>query len=362
MSRQRFTVLVIAALIVIGVALLLASRRYGAPPPAEGAQLLPTVAKELDTVTEIDIRKGSAAPGVTLHRSGDAPGNAWTILQRGGYPADAAKVRRLLISLGDAKIVETKTASPANFPVIGVDDPSQPGAAGTEIGVMAKDGKHTVIIGKPTGEGNFARRGTENQSYTIEPGISAEADPRSWIDTKLLDIQAASIQSVELKAPPGTPGYAIRRLKANEDGFAFDGAPAAGRKLLDPKALAPSSMTLSGLDAEDVAAAGDIDSSKPTQAIYTLTDGGVITLSGVAVNDKRWIEVQTTKDAALNAKTQGRAFEVASYRYDAIFRPLEQLLVPKEPPKESKAPIEPAAPKPTRGKAPAPESSSVPAP
>ena len=355
MSRQRFTMLVIAALIVIGVALLLASRRYGAPPPAEGTQLLPAVAKELDAVTEIDVRKGGAAPGVTLQRSGDTPGSAWTVSQRGGYPADAAKVRRLLLSLGDAKIVEAKTANPANFPVIGVDDPSEPGAAGTEIGVVAKDGKHTIIVGKPIGEGNFARRGTENQSYTIEPGISAEADPRSWIDVKLLDIQASSIQSVELKVPAGSPGYTIHRLKPNEDGFAFDGNPPAGRKLVDPKALAPSSMTLSGLDAEDVGAAGDIDFGKSNQAIYTLADGNVITLSGVSLDDKRWIEVQTTKDTALNAKTQSRAFEVASYRYDAIFRPLEQLLVPKQP-------IKPVAPKPIRGKAPAPESSAVPAP
>jgi uncharacterized protein DUF4340 len=359
MSRQRFTMLVIAALIVIGVAFLLASRRYGAPPPVDGTQLLPGVAKELGTVTEIDIRKGSATPGVTLQRAGAAPG--WTLLQRGGYPADAAKVRRLLISLGDAKIVETKTANPANFPVIGVDEPSKPGAFGTEIGVVAKDGKHTVIIGKPIGEGNFARRGTENQSYTTAPGISAEADPRSWIDAKLLDVQASSIQSVELRAPLGAPGYSIHRLKPNEDGFAFDGALPAGRKLVDPKALAPSSMTLSGLDAEDVGAAGDLDFGKPTQAIYTLADGNVLTLTGVAAGDKHWIEVQATKDSALSAKTQGRAFEVASYRYDAIFRPLEQLLVPKEPPKDSKEPIKPAPPpKPTRGKA--PESSPVPAP
>jgi hypothetical protein len=34
----------------------------------------------------------------------------------------------------------------------------------------------------------------------------------------------------------------------------------------------------------------------------------------------------------LTARAQGRAFEVPSYRYDAIFKPLEQFLVPKPPP------------------------------
>jgi hypothetical protein len=296
----------------------------------------------------VDIRKGSASPAVTLHRTAD--GSVWSVAQRADYPADAAKVRRLLISLGDAKIVETKTADPANFAAIGVEDPSQAGAQGTEISVTGKDGKHTVIIGKPVGEGDFARRGGENQSYTIEPGISAEAEPRSWIDTKLIDVQSSSIQSVQVKPAAGASGYAIHRLKPNEDGFGFDGAPPAGRQLVDAKALAPSSMTLSGLDAEDVGPAGDIDFGKASQAIYTLTDGNVITLSGVQVNDKRWIEVQTTKDSALNTKAQNRAFQVASYRYDALFRPLDQLLVPKEPPK------------PAPGKSPTPRSSPTASP
>jgi hypothetical protein len=362
MSRRRFSILLAAALIAIGAALYLGSVRDSAPPSIAGAPLLPALAAQIGGVTEIDIRKGTPAPGVTLHRTGDQ----WTIAQRGDYPADGAKVKRLLISLADAKIVETKTANPANFSVIGVEDPAQAGAAGTEITLLAKDGKHGVIVGKPVGEGNFARRGGENQSYSIDPGVSADAEPRSWIDSKLIDVQTSAIQSVELKPPSGTPGYLIHREKPNEDGFTLDGTPPAGRKLIDAKALAPSSMALSGLNAEDVAAATDIDFSKPTQAIYTLTDGNVITISGVAVNDKRWIEVQASKDAALSTKAQNRAFEIASYRYDAVFRPLEQLLVPKEPPKDtkdssSKAP-KPGRLKPLSGAPPTPQSSPAPTP
>ena len=37
-------------------------------------------------------------------------------------------------------------------------------------------------------------------------------------------------------------------------------------------------------------------------------------------------------------KRAGRAFELAGYRYDAIFRPLEQLLAPKEPPAAQEPP------------------------
>jgi hypothetical protein len=175
----------------------------------------------------------------------------------------------------------------------------------------------------------------------------------------------AQIQSVEEK-PAAGPGYALHRSKPGEEGFALDGAPPAGRKLLDAKALAPSATALSGLTAEEVAAAGTIDFSKSSRAIFTLADGNVITVTGTAADDKRWIELNSTKDTALDAKAQNRAFEVASYRFDAIFRPMEQLLVPKEtkpasppaaPPKTGKTDAKPLAP---RTAAPAPPSAPTP--
>jgi hypothetical protein len=97
---------------------------------------------------------------------------------------------------------------------------------------------------------------------------------------------------------------------------------------------------LGNLTDDDVAPIGSVDFSKPSIATITLADGSVITFTGAAVGDKRWIQVAAPKDAPLSAKANGRAFEIASYRYDAIFRPLEQLLVPKPPPPSAK----PAAP------------------
>ncbi len=357
MNRGRFMTLALAALIVLAAALYLGSKRNAGAPSAEGTVFLPQLATELGTVSAIDLQKGTPAPGVTLHRAGDA----WTLAQRADYPADASKVRKLLLSLADAKIVEEKTSNPANFPIIGVEDPTKPGAAGTQITLTAKDGKHSVIVGKPTGEGNFARRAGEDQSFTVEPGITADVEPRGWIDARLLDVPSAQIQSVDEKPAAGA-GYALHRLKPGEDGFVLDGPPPAGRKLLDPKALAPSASTLSGLTADDVATASDIDFSKPSQAVFTLTDGNVITVTGAVAGDKRWVAVKSSKDAALNTKTQNRAFEVASYRFDAIFRPLEQLLVPKETKPTAPPAAKPRAPRAAAPGATAPGASPAPTP
>ena len=330
MSRQRFTVLLIVAVLAISGALYLSARR-NAQRETQDAALLPGLAGELNTVTSLSVRRGSAAPTVTVHEKG----GRWAVAERGDYPADVSKLRKLLQALSDAKIVEQKTSDQTRFAIIGVEDPGLPGAAGTEIIITAQDGKHAVIIGKPTGEGNFARRSGENTSYSVEPAISFETEPRYRIVPNLIDIAAANIQSLAIKPADGAE-YTVRRDKAAGDkdagaSFTLDGVP-SGRKAADSASLAPSPTAFSGLTADDVTPAGDVDFSKATVATITLSDGNVITLTGAAVGDKHWIELQESKDAAVNAQTAGRAFEVQSYRFDAIFRPLEQLLVPKAPP------------------------------
>jgi hypothetical protein len=376
MSRQRLITLGIAAFLAIAGALYISTQR-NLPRDPHGSSLLPLLAAELDTVTSLSVRKGSATPTVTVHKQGEQ----WTVAERADYPADVLKLRKLLLALSDAKIREEKTSNPANYSIVGVEDPLKPGASGAQIELMAQDGKHDVIIGKSVGNGNFVRRAGENTSYVIEPAISLEAEPRFWIDTKLLDLPADKIQSIENKPATG-PGYFLHRVPASSDKapvanipaptatpdaaapgaaapdaaasgspppaakFVLDAVP-AGRQAADQQTLAPSATLLSNLAIDDVSPAGDIDFSKPSTVTVTLSDGSVVTLTGVVIDDKHWIQVSAPKDASLSAKTGGRAFEIASYRYDSLFRPLEQLLVPRAaPPKKSAAAPKAAPPKP----------------
>jgi Domain of unknown function (DUF4340) len=214
--------------------------------------------------------------------------------------------------------------------------------------VLTAGGKSALIVGKATGNGNFVRRQGENRAYSVEPSITVETEPRFWIDARLIDVPVALIQSIEFKPAAGAV-FALHRLNPADNSFSLDGVP-AGRKAKDGHALAPSPSMLTGLNAEDVAASSTIDFTSPFQAIVTLTDGKIVTLLGTVVADKHWIQITSNKDAELTAKTRGRAFEIASYRYDEIFKPLEQLLEAL-PPKTVPAPkgaskAAPAAPPP----------------
>ncbi|MDP9090634.1 MAG: DUF4340 domain-containing protein [Pseudomonadota bacterium] len=351
MSRERLIALGIAAFLAIAGALLLSTQR-NLPRDPHGSSFLPSLAAELNTVTSVSVRKGSPIPTVTVHKQGEQ----WTVAERADYPADVLKLRKLLQSLNDAKIREEKTSNPANYSIIGVEDPLKPLASGAQIELIARDGKHDVIIGKSVGNGNFVRRAGETTSYVIEPAIFLETEPRFWIDTKLLDIPADKIQSIETKPATG-PGYSLRRAlvgsdkaaaasapttapaatapgatapgpAAPADKFVLDAVP-AGRQAADPQTLANSATLLSNLAIDDVSPASEVDFSKPSRTTVTLSDGSVVALSGMVVGDKHWIQVSASKDASLGAKTGGRAFEIASYRYDGLFRPLEQLLMPK---------------------------------
>jgi hypothetical protein len=383
MSRQRLIALMVAALLAISGALYLSTQR-NLPRDPHGLALLPSLASELNTVISLTVRKGAATP-VTVHKQGEQ----WTVAERADYPADVPKLRKLLLALSDAKIREEKTSNPASYAIIGVEDPSQPGATGTQIELTAPNGKLAVIIGKSAGEGNFVRRAGEKTSYIVEPGISVEAEPRYWIDTRLLDIPSDKIQSVETKPATGA-SYLVHRVSQSEPKpsdhksaspgaapaanapaanasaasppappaapaavtFALDGVP-SGRQAADTQTLAPSPAHFGNLTVEDVAPAGDIDFSKASTVTVTLADGGVTTFTGAVIGDKRWIKVAASQDPALSAKANGRAFEIASYRYEGIFRPLEQLLVPKPPPPSAKPSPPSANPPPPSAKKPA---------
>jgi Domain of unknown function (DUF4340) len=385
MSRQRFIALLIAALAAISAAVYLSAQRNVARE-VHGQSLLPSLASELNAVTSLSVLKGGATPSVTVHKQGEQ----WTVAERANYPADVPKLRRLLLSLSDAKIREEKTSDPAKYSIIGVEDPTKPGATGAQIELIAKQGKHELIVGKPVDQGNFVRRVGEKSSYIVEPGISFEAEPRYWIDTHLFDISTDRIQSIQFKPETG-PTYTLRRVTEPapkpDDGkkiapnaaapapatpaapvaapssaapssaaastaaastaaasskFVLEGVP-SGRQAADSNTLSPSPTAFSNLDDDDVAPIADIDFSKPSTVTLALSDGSIITLTGAAVGEKRWIQVAAPKDASLNAKTSGRAFEIANYRYDQIFKPLEQLLVPKPAPAAKPVGTQPAA-------------------
>src|SRR5687768_6286685 len=123
MTSRKLSILSIVAVVAVGAGIWLAGRQ-ASTPAGESAVLYPDLKKELDAITTVRIVKAGGAPAVELKR-GDA---GWTVGERANYPADDAKLRKLISGLSDAKLVEEKTFNPESYKALGVEDISSDAA------------------------------------------------------------------------------------------------------------------------------------------------------------------------------------------------------------------------------------------
>jgi hypothetical protein len=332
----------VVALIVAGVALAgagvwLVSRHDTQGQPQAQTQVLQLTPEQLNSVTRVRIFKGDGSH-VTLKRDG----TRWIVTER-DYPADTGLVRKLLLNLASLKREEQKTADPALYAKLGVEDPVGAQATSTGLDVDLNTQTQRLIVGKTSGtESVYLRVAGEAQSLLGSPQLTPDADPRHWLDHSLLDISPDQVSAIEIKVQ-GMPDYTIRRAAGAAD-FVVNPIP-KGRTLADPSAPTAQAGALAGLQLDDVRKAGTVTAA--AQAIFQTRDGLTLTVVGIKDGELRYITVaaNATAPAAqerardLNARLAGWQFELPGYRYDGLFKPIEQLLVPKKPAASSSSPL-----------------------
>jgi len=336
MTPRRFAFLALAGVAVIALALWVSSRRHLERTVDAGQQVLPSLAGALNTVTEVRLIKGDGTR-TSLKKSADD----WLVSER-GFPADSSQVRKLLIDLSSLQVVEQKTREPANYAQIGVEDVSSPKAGGTLIEIVMPAKTLRLVVGKQSGtKSSFVRIAGEPQSLLVTPQVTADADPRRWLDRDVLDLSQSRVKEVAI-APHGSPAYVVTRPSAQQGDFSVPNLP-KGRELVSVSAANPQAGALTALQLDDVRRSGatpaDADHAK-----FTTFDGLTLEVSGHKDGDRRLISLaaqSAAKDSAaeaqrLTARFGGWDIEIPSYKYDALFKPLEELLKkPPEPPKKA---------------------------
>ncbi|HEY4341179.1 MAG TPA: DUF4340 domain-containing protein [Steroidobacteraceae bacterium] len=334
----------VVALIVAGVALAgagvwLVSRHDTQGQPQVQSQVLQLTPEQLNSVTRVRIFKGDGSH-VTLKHDG----TRWMVTER-DYPADTGLVRKLLLNLASLKREEEKTADPALYIKLGVEDPVGAQATSTGLDVDLSTKTQRLIVGKTSGtESVYLRVAGEAQSLLASPQLTPDADPRHWLDHSLLDISPDQVSAIEIKVQ-GTPDYSIKRA-ATGGAADFVVAPIPkGRTLADPSAPAAQAGALAALQLDDVRKAGTATAA--AQAVFQTRDGLTLTIAGIKDGELRYITVAASATAPaaqaqardLNARLAGWQFELPGYRYDGLFKPIEQLLVPKKPASSRSSPL-----------------------
>jgi hypothetical protein len=338
--------LVVAGLALVGLGVWLASRHAADSTAEPTGPVLALKQDDLNAVTRVGIFKGDGSH-VTLTRAA----SGWVVAER-GYPADTGQVRKLLLDLSALQIEEQKTSDPALYSRLGVEDPHGAQTNSTGVNIELKASTLGVIVGKTSGTGSvYVRVAGTAQSLLASPQLTPDADPRHWLDRSILDIPAEQVNEVDVKAGNGAE-YALKRAASGSPAdYAVSPIP-KGRELADPGAAAAQAGALVGLQLDDVRKAAA--RAPAAAATFRTVDGLILTLAGIQEGATRYLTVTASASAPalqqrvrdLNARFAGWEFELPGYRYDTLFRPLEQLLKPLPAPKPAapaKAPHSPLA-------------------
>ena len=256
MSRKALIVLAVV-LVVLG-ALAYFGQGGRSTAPTAGGPLVPGLEAALNDVAQVTITKAGGETVATIEKHADG----WTVAEKGGYAADVAKLRQNLRALAEAKILETKTANPAFYDKLGVQDIASDKATGLAVAISVP-GKDfgTLILGDAKGsKQRYARRASEAQSYLIDRDPSFPKTAAQWLDPVILDVRGNRVRQVTIKHPDGE---VVTISKPDPDAMNFDvaGVPEGPRAAL-PGRREPDRQFAAGAQPRGRGARGQRDARK----------------------------------------------------------------------------------------------------
>lgn len=134
----------------------------------------------------------------------------WRLVEHYNYPADYSLLRRMMVDIADATILEQKTDNPEQYPLLEVAA-IEDGGQGLEISFYRDDELISGLIlgrerGVPTQTGLrqfFVRRSGEAQSWLVEGYLQFSPSMLNWINGEVINIERERIAQVEIKQPSG---------------------------------------------------------------------------------------------------------------------------------------------------------------
>ncbi len=351
--NARIAGLLVVLLVLIGGGALLYYEQGQSRKPAAAGALGQPLLKGLQAaeVASISIREPGAA--ITLERK-DA---AWTIAERGGFPADVAKVREFVLKAIELKVGQMEPIGAADRARLKLDQ------SATRVQFGSADGKVQAALlagkkyfrrepeqpDKAIGDGRFVMLPEQDKTLYIvsDPLTLATVNTAEWISKT--GFAAEKVKSLEVLPPQGE-GWRIERAADNADWKLSRARPGETLELTRANAAAYS---LSRIELADVAPrevkSEDTGLARPTVVQASTFDGLVYTLkvgklhgenhyARVAVEGKPQPEGKDAEERAKRLAERlpretalaGHTLLIARSKLEDFLRPRAELLAKKE--------------------------------
>ena len=326
--RQTRTLAIVLAVLLAGLfaTTLLNNDR----DVASGGLLFPDLKAQINDISQVSVSK--AGESVTMNNNA----GRWVLVESQNYPVDTGKLRKLLLSLADAKKIEEKTSNPELYERLAVGD-AAPDSQGTEIRFGGAESQWSIIIGNlAQRKYRYARIPSEAESWLIDQNPTLPRGASGWLLPEILDIDSTKVQSVTITHDDGET-IRIDKEDAAVTDFTVADIP-EGRELRYASVVDSMAGVLSSLNLEDVAVAtdaGEADGSATT--VFTTFDGLEITIESSLRDEDTWITVHAEHADAdsdeirkIEDRLSGWEYRIKSYKADQLRRRWDDILKAEE--------------------------------
>lgn len=292
--QSRLAILAAVALAALILALVVARRDAPTDTLAPGAPLVDGLEESVNAVDRIRLVGAGDQPIVTLERGE----SGWRVVERGGHPADFAKVRRFLLDLAQSKRIEAKTSQPANFARLGVEDVAASDAKGVRVELGGLPKPAAIVIGNFTGlagEGTFVRDADGTQAWLASGSLIPDRSVANWLAREIVDIPSSRLREVRITRDGET--LVASKSAPGDEHFVLADVP-RGREVSSPFAVDALAGVLSGLRLDDVAPAAERapPESGVIEARYTAFDGLVIAVTAWQQDNRNLARLRASLD------------------------------------------------------------------
>ena len=252
--------------------------RAAATSQAEASALVPGLRATLNDVDRLAL----TTPDGPLTFSKD--GDAWTIVERGDYPADGGKIGTFLLAIEDSKRLEQKTSKPERYASLGLDPDAEDSPT---TRVVAQAGAQTAFDlwignrrGTGAGDAYYARLDGESSTWVAGGDLEVSNTLADWVETALVDIDRERMFAVSIEHPDGDPVQATRATGEEDvERMALMNIP-EGQELQSEWVTSRFDSGLASLKFDDVesAAGAEFAEDEAVSATYWTEHGLAVTL------------------------------------------------------------------------------------
>ena len=337
--RGARTVLVLGIVTLVAVGAVLFVERGPDTPEPGGDIVFPVLLERVNSVARVRVTGSEGT--FTLTRDGDA----WVVEEKERHPADPDRVHKLLVGAAGMKRVEPKTSDPGRYPKLWLEDPA--GKDARSVGLVLEDASGAVLADWVLGDRRpsksdasrtelYIRTAGDPQAWLVEGSVPGGGKIIDWLDRVVARIDRERLRTAEIFHTDGAMVAVSKEVPADGD-FVLRDIP-EGRETDSQYRVNDIGRFLEDLRFEDVAPASSLDfaGSVDKRLEITTFDGLRVRVDSVMRDGDAWVQLRAevdeglvetaSADAAASDGESASESEVAS----GTLRPLDEVRVEAE--------------------------------